>query len=103
MSWQCPNCLHHTADGQKHECINDAYDAVVKERDELLERHQRGTIELMQLRIEERETLEKEKAKLTEQVEAFRAALEHLESMTCDADEHRELAREVLAKWPKGE
>lgn len=23
MAWKCDNCNHYTADGQKHECIND--------------------------------------------------------------------------------
>jgi hypothetical protein len=90
VSWQCPNCLHHTADGQKHECINDAYDAVVKERDELRSMYndQRAAYD----------GIKKVNGELTEQVEAFRSALE--------AYEHLEIrpggpAREVLAKWPK--
>lgn len=43
MSWQCPKCNHHTANGQKHNCINDERDALleqnkklINERDELL-------------------------------------------------------------------
>jgi hypothetical protein len=25
MSWKCDNCNHYTADGQKHDCINDRF------------------------------------------------------------------------------
>lgn len=81
MSWECPGCNQHTADGQKHWCITEEYEALEKEnaalQEQLDNKHGAMSLEIHRL-MRENAALREKVAGLEQRIEKLHVALQGL-------------------------